>query len=89
MEVVRELFAVFFHNHPSLSPLHIAFLNLLQKHIQAYGPVRLEHLYEAPFTHMNAEGPDGVFPEEEQMRDLIHVLHSLVGEPDKPGRASA
>lgn len=61
----------------------------MQKHIQAYGPVRLEHLYEAPFTHMNAEGPDGVFPEEEQMRDLIHVLHSLVGEPDKPGRASA
>lgn len=88
-EVVRERFAMFFHNHPSLSSLQIAFLNLLQKHIQAYGPVRLENLYEAPFTHMNAEGPDGVFPEEEQMRDLIHVLHSLVGEPDKPGRASA
>jgi type I restriction enzyme R subunit len=88
-DAVRERFAVFFLRHPSLSSLQIAFLNLLQKHIQAYGPVRLENLYEAPFTHMSAEGPDGVFPEEGQMQDLIHVLHSLAGEPGKPGRASA
>jgi type I restriction enzyme R subunit len=88
-EVVKERFSVFFHKHPSLNSLQIAFLNLLQKHIQAYGPVRLENLYEAPFTHMSAEGPDGVFPEEGQMLDLIHVLHSLAGGSGKPGTTSA
>lgn len=87
-EVVRERFAVFYHRYPNLSSLQIAFLNLLQKHIQTYGPVRLENLYEAPFTHMSAEGPDGVFPQEGQMQDLIHVLHSLSGELGKPDATS-
>ena len=57
----------------------MAFLNLLQKHIQTYGPVRLENLYEAPFTHMSAEGPDGVFTDESQLQDLINVLQSFSG----------
>ncbi len=76
-EVVKERFAIFFHKHQGLTSLQIAFLNLLQKHIQAYGPVRLENLYEAPFTHMNAEGPDGIFTDETQLRDLIQVLQSF------------
>lgn len=76
-DVVRERFAVFFHKHPTLSSLQIAFLNLLQKHIQTYGPVQLEHLYEAPFTHMSADGPDGIFTDETQMQDLMIVLRSL------------
>lgn len=75
--VVKERFAMFFHKHPSLSSMQIAFLGLLQKHIQTYGPVRMEHLYEAPFTLMSAKGPEGVFINEAQMQDLIYVLHSL------------
>jgi type I restriction enzyme R subunit len=76
-KMVNEHFAVFFHKHPSLTSLQIAFLNLLQKHIQTYGPMRLADLYEAPFTHMNAEGPDGIFTDETQLSDLINVLHSF------------
>lgn len=75
--MVRERFANFFHKHPGLTSLQVAFLNLLQKHIQTYGPMRLEELYEAPFTHMSAEGPDGIFTDEIQLRDLISVLHSF------------
>lgn len=86
-EAVKERFAVFFHRHPSLGSMQIAFLNLLQKHIQAYGPVQLEHLYEAPFTHLSADGPDGIFTSEEQMQDLVSVLESLT-EPT-PSAASA
>ena len=76
-EVVKERFAVFFHKHPSLGSMQVAFLNLLQRHIQTYGPVQLENLYEAPFTHLSADGPDGIFTSEEQMQDLVHVLKSL------------
>lgn len=86
-DVVKERFAVFFHKHPGLGSLQIAFLNLLQKHVQAYGPVRLEHLYEAPFTHMSVDGPDGIFTDEAQIQDLMSVLKSLT--PSTPNSTSA
>lgn len=78
-EMVKNRFAEFYVKHPGLSSMQIAFLNLLQKHIQSYGPVKLENLYEAPFTHFNSEGPEAVFPDEDQFNDLIEVIRSFEG----------
>ena len=75
--LVKERFAAFFHKYPGLSSLQVAFLNLLQKHIQAHGPVRLENLYEAPFTNMSAEGPEGIFTDEAQLGDFFNILESF------------
>jgi type I restriction enzyme R subunit len=76
-DVVSERFAQFYHKYPSLSSLQVAFLNLLQKHIATYGPIHLEKLYEAPFTHISAEGPEGIFRDEDQLHDFFTVLQSF------------
>jgi type I restriction enzyme R subunit len=76
-DAVKERFAVFYHKYPGLNSLQTAFLNLLQKHIQTYGPVRLESLYKAPFIHMSAEGPEGIFKDEAQLHDLVAVLQTF------------
>lgn len=77
-ETVRERFAIFFQKYPALSSRQTQFLNLLQKQIQKCGPIRMEHLYQAPFTNMSSAGPDGIFTDDQQISDLSFVLHSLI-----------
>lgn len=79
-DMVEKRFALFFDANPDLSGKQMAFMNLLQKHIKEYGPIRLDKLYEAPFTHLSSEGPEGIFTDKKQLGDLFGLLRSFGAE---------
>jgi type I restriction enzyme R subunit len=72
-EVVAERFGEFFAKHPQLSAKQQRFMALLQNHIAKFGAVTLDKLYEAPFTQVSADGPDGIFDDAE-VEELIAVI---------------
>jgi len=76
-EAVRDRFVAFARTHPKLTAKQTQFLSLLQNHIARYGVISVERLYDAPFTVIDADGPDGVFDNEEDLTDLIKVVHSF------------
>lgn len=76
-EVVREKFTAFVQKHPTLSAKQTRFLALLQNHIARYGTIDVERLYDAPFTVVDADGPDGVFQDEADIADLIEIVRSF------------
>ena len=76
-EAVRDRFAAFVRSHPKLTAKQLQFLSLLQNHIALYGVISVERLYDAPFTVIDADGPDGVFDNEEELTDFIKVVHSF------------
>lgn len=71
--VVAERFSEFFARHPQLSAKQQRFMALLQNHIAKFGVVTLDKLYEAPFTQVSPDGPDGVFDDAE-VGELIAVI---------------
>ena len=80
-EAVREKFASFVHEHAKLTAKQIRFLSLLQNHIARYGTIEVERLYDAPFTVIDADGPDGVFENEGDLSDLIDIVRSFGSSP--------
>ena len=76
-EAVRDKFASFVQKHPKLSAKQTRFLALLQNHIARYGTIEVERLYDAPFTVIDADGPDGVFENEVDLTDLIRIVRSF------------
>ncbi|MCR6644909.1 MAG: hypothetical protein NVV62_10565 [Terricaulis sp.] len=73
-KAVAERFTVFAQKHPELTAKQTRFLALLQNHIAKYGSITLDRLYEAPFTVIDADGPDGVFEREDEISDLLEIL---------------
>lgn len=53
------------------------FLRLLKNHIQKYGSITVEKLYEEPFTTIDSYGLDGVFAEEAQIDELINIIETF------------
>ncbi len=82
-EVVAARFAEFFVQHPHLSAKQQRFMALLQNHIAKFGAVTLDKLYEAPFTQVSQDGPDGVF-DEATIEDLIAVIDRFRATTGKP-----
>lgn len=82
-EVVAARFAEFFAQHPQLTAKQQRFMALLQNHIAKFGAVSLDKLYEAPFTQVSQDGPDGVF-DEATIEDLIAVIDRFRSTPSKP-----
>jgi type I restriction enzyme R subunit len=76
-EAVRDKFASFVQKYPKLSAKQTRFLALLQNHIARYGTIEVERLYDAPFTVIDADGPDGVFENEVDLTDLIRIVRSF------------
>jgi type I restriction enzyme, R subunit len=74
---VKTRFAGFAQQHPSLNAKQLHFLNLLQNHIAKFGSVKLDRLYEDPFTIVDADGLDGVFTDERDARALIGVIQTF------------
>lgn len=72
-EVVAQRFGEFFARHPQLSAKQQRFMALLQNHIAKFGVVTLDKLYEAPFTQVSPDGPDGVF-DDAAVGELIAVI---------------
>lgn len=81
-EVVAARFAEFFAHHPQLTAKQQRFMALLQNHIAKFGAITLDKLYEAPFTQVSAEGPDGVF-DDASVEELIAVIDRF-----RPGRTN-
>jgi len=82
-EAVRGKFASFVQKHPKLSAKQTRFLALLQNHIARYGTIEVERLYDAPFTVIDADGPDGVFENEVDLTDLIEIVRSFGSTADE------
>lgn len=76
-EVVKARFASFVQQHPSLNSKQIHFINLLQNHIAKFGSVKIDRLYQDPFTIVHTDGLDGVFADERAARALVSVIQSF------------
>jgi type I restriction enzyme, R subunit len=74
---VKARFTGFAQQHPSFNAKQLHFLNLLQNHIAKFGSVKLDRLYEDPFTIVDADGLDGVFTDERDARALIGVIQTF------------
>ncbi len=76
-DAVRARFEQFVAAHPALTAKQTRFLSLLQNHIAKYGAIEIERLYEDPFTLVDADGIDGVFPREEDADALVRVIQTF------------
>ena len=75
-EAVKERFVEFARRYAN-RPEQTQFLRLLQNHIEKYGSITLEKLYEAPFTSINSDGPDGLFSQDSQVEALIQIIETF------------
>ncbi|WP_199263475.1 DEAD/DEAH box helicase family protein [Desulfobulbus oligotrophicus] len=75
-EAVEERFAAFARRFADNSRQTL-FLRLLKNHIQKYGAITVEKLYEEPFTTIASDGLDGVFTSEDQVDELITILETF------------
>ena len=57
----------------TLSANQIEFVGLIVEHLTAHGVMEAALLYEAPFTDLNPQGPEGVFSAK-QVDELVGVL---------------
>jgi type I restriction enzyme, R subunit len=78
--VVERRFATFARKFAENSR-QTHFLRLLKNHIQKYGAVTVEKLYEEPFTTIDSDGLDGVFAEEAQIDELINIIETFQPHP--------
>lgn len=74
MEAVEERLAAFRARFPSLTATQDKFLKLVARVIAEGGGFDEDRLYEAPFTQLDTDGLDGVFPEEDQADKLLSTL---------------
>jgi type I restriction enzyme R subunit len=74
-EAAKEALGVFLQGK-TLKANQIEFVNLVIDHLTARGFMPLERLYDSPFTDLNPQGIDGVFPAE-QADELIEVLKAV------------
>ena len=79
-KAVVEQFSEFTRKHPKLTAKQTRFLGLLQNHIARYGSITVDRLYEQPFTVVDAEGLDGVFEQEDEVKVLLEVIR-IFGPP--------
>ena len=54
---------------------------MLKNHIAKYGSLKLETLFEPPFTTVHTEGVYGVFPIEEQAKQIINIVREINNYP--------
>jgi type I restriction enzyme R subunit len=71
----QEAFASFIGGR-TLRPAQLEFINLIVEHLTDQGAMKPERLYEPPFTHINDQGVDGVFPNEEADR-IVRILEEV------------
>lgn len=73
-EAVEGKFAEFARKHPGFKAKQTKFLGLLKNHISRYGSITREKLYEAPFTVVDIDGPDGVFENNQDIDELMEII---------------
>jgi len=75
-EAVEKRFATFARKFAENSR-QTHFLRLLKNHIQKYGVITVDKLYEEPFTTIASDGLDGVFHDDNQIDELINIIHTF------------
>ena len=75
-EAVEKRFAAFAQKFADNSK-QTHFLRLLKNHIRKYGTINMEKLYEPPFTSIDSNGLDGVFDDNRQIDELIHIVQTF------------
>jgi len=75
-ETVEARFAAFARKFAENSR-QTHFLRLLKNHIQKYGAITIDKLYEEPFTTIASDGLDGVFSDETQIEELINIINTF------------
>ena len=81
-KAVEARFGGFAQKH-RLDSQQLRFLGMLKEQICKSGSIRLDALFEAPFTSIHGEGLGGVFPRDEQLDELAGIIRSF-GEPPRP-----
>ncbi len=76
-DVVNSRFSEFVTRYPGMASNQVAFLNLLKNHISRYGSIKVEQLYEAPFTALHSDGLDGVFSNEQMVEELLAIVDTF------------
>jgi type I restriction enzyme R subunit len=75
-EAVENRFGAFARNF-SESSRQTHFLRLLKNHIQKYGAITVDKLYEEPFITIASDGLDGVFREDTEIDELINIIQTF------------
>jgi type I restriction enzyme R subunit len=73
----KEAFAQFLMGK-TLRTAQIEFIEIIVDHLTEQGAMKLERLYEPPFTHINEQGVEGVF-QGPDVEDLMRVLNDVRG----------
>jgi type I restriction enzyme R subunit len=73
-DAVHERFTRFVQAHPNLASHQIKFLDLLQNHIAKFGSIKIDDLYQPPFTTLHSDSLDGLFDE-----SLANELFDIIG----------
>ena len=79
-EAVKGHFTCFVQAYPGLTSAQTQFLQLLQNLIAQNGAIELERLGKEPFTYLDADGIDGVFPSDAQRNALLAVIKTFLPE---------
>jgi type I restriction enzyme, R subunit len=75
-QAVNARFTAFAQQY-KLDSTQLRFLDLLKNHIRDFGAIELDQLYESPFTALDKDGLDGVFPDEHQAEELVAIVESF------------
>ena len=60
-ETVNQVFSEFISG-TTVTPNQIDFINLVVQYLTENGAMEPDRLYDSPFTDINPQGPEGVFP---------------------------
>lgn len=76
-EYISQQFQSFIKENPNLNATQLKFIQLLTNHIAKYGTLKLENLFEPPFTTIDSDGVYGIFPSEEQAEKIINIVREI------------
>ncbi len=74
---IETQFSEFIQKHGELKADQIQFLSMIKNHIVQYGGIELEKLYKPPFTLLDNQGIDGVFPREKTVDEIFQLIKSI------------
>ncbi|MGV3681816.1 MAG: DEAD/DEAH box helicase family protein [Acidovorax sp.] len=78
-EAVEAKFTAFALSH-ALSSQQLRFLAMLKDHIRQFGAIAVAQLFDAPFNTLHAEGLGGVFPNQNQLDEVVALVRAF-GDP--------
>jgi type I restriction enzyme R subunit len=75
-QAVDDKFSNFARSH-TLNSQQLRFLALLKEHIRQFGAIEVSKLFDAPFNSVHAEGLGGVFPNQNQLEEVVRLVRDF------------